>query len=68
MSETEGCPLGEANKARIINVEKAVVKIEGHIEKLTNHYAKRPRWFVSILITALVGMVVFLAQYIITHL
>ena len=37
------------------------------IQKNTNHFSRRPSWAISIVITALTGMVVFLAQYIITH-
>jgi hypothetical protein len=38
-----------------------------HIETNTNHYSRRPSWFISFIITGLAGLCVFLAQYIITH-
>lgn len=79
MPDTEQCPKGLANDARITDLKESledfrtevradILHINNCIDKLTNHYSARPTWFVSLVITALVGIVVFLAQYIITNL
>ena len=67
MPVTDPCILGAENKVRIDNLEKAVVRIETAIEKISNHYSRKPSWFVAILITILSNAVVILSMYIITH-
>jgi len=67
MPETKNCPLGIENKTRIDGMEKAVDEIKEAVTNLSNHYSQRPTWFISIVISSLVALCVFLAQYIITR-
>ena len=73
MPPTEQCPLGAENKANIENLEKNLddfkLDVKRYMEntseclkKLTNHYSQRPTWIVALLITALVGLCVWLIQ------
>ena len=69
MPDTEQCPLGAENKTRINYLEgdikeiKVDIKgIEVSMSKLANHYSKRPSWFISLVITGLVGLVIFLIK------
>ena len=74
MPTTEQCALGAENKTNIKNIKEDVNEFKADMRrymesmdksvgKLTNHYSQRPTWFVATLITVLVGMVIFLAQY-----
>jgi uncharacterized membrane protein YcfT len=78
MPQTEQCPLGIENKTNIANLDRDFVEFKIDVKKymedmnecvkeLTNHYSKRPTWFVSLVITALVGLCIFLTQHIITQ-
>ena len=78
MPPTEQCPLGVQNKTNIENLDgeldefKKDMKVymqhmDDYVGKLTNHYSQRPSWAIALLITALVGLCVYLAQYAITH-
>lgn len=77
MPPTEQCPLGAENKANIENLGKNLDEFKGDVRrfmehttdclyKLTNCYSQRPTWLIAIIITALVGLCVGLAQYCIT--
>jgi len=74
MPQTEQCPLGRENKANIDNVKDEVNEFKGDmkrymetmnecVSKLTNHYSQRPSWIITMLISALIGLCVFLIQY-----
>jgi len=67
MPDTEQCILGTENKMRILNLEKAVERIENNIEKLTNHYSGRPSWPVTIVLISLITTLTNLAVWMITH-
>lgn len=79
MPPTEPCILGTENRTKIDNLKEDVNEFkesvvrymdrnDQNIAKLTNCYSNRPTWFVSLIITSLVGLVIFLTQYIITQL
>ena len=66
------------NMERIENVEEEIdefkkdmklymERMDDCVSKLTNHYSQRPSWPVALLVTGLVGLCVYLAQYCITH-
>lgn len=67
MPQTESCTLGTENKGRIDNLEQSLARIEKAIEKISNHYSKRPSWFIAIFITALTNAITLLSMYIITQ-
>ena len=67
MPTTEQCVLGHENRTRIDNLEKAIDRIEAAVNKIANHYSKKPSWFITILITVLSNAIVLLSAYIITH-
>ena len=78
MPPTEQCPLGVENKTNIDAMKEDIVEFKADVKRymedmnvcvkqLTNHYSQRPSWFVSIVITALVGLCIFLTQHIITQ-
>lgn len=67
MPVTEPCILGTKNETRIDNLEKAVERIADDVDKITNHYSKKPSWFIAILITVLTNAIVVLSAYILTH-
>jgi len=66
MPDTEQCVLGAENKVRIEMLEKAIGKIEKNIDRLTNHYSKRPQWWVTILLTGLCTLCTGLIVYLVT--
>jgi hypothetical protein len=74
MPPTQPCALGASNKARVENLEKtvdelkiAVIVATKDVHELANHFSQRPTWFVALLITALVSLVLALIQHVVTN-
>ncbi len=77
MPPTEPCVKGVENEMNIKALKEtfedfrdetrdAVSEIQKCVKKITNHYSKKPSWFVCSLITGLSTAVGVLAMYIIT--
>lgn len=60
MPETKQCALGVRNEERINALETIIGEIKLDVKEIKDKLLKRPSWFVSILITAMASVIVFL--------
>ncbi len=54
--------LGVENKTRLSDHERRLVILEGAVFEIRDKLLSRPSWFVALVITALVGLVVALMR------
>lgn len=78
MPVTEPCILGTENKIKIEGLEKMLGEFKGEVRedinhiascvnKITNHYSKKPSWAITTALIILSNLVVALALYVITR-
>ena len=67
MPETHQCTLGTQNKTDIANLKEDVDEMRSDIKEIKDKLLSRPSWFVTVVITALVGALCTMSMYILTH-
>ena len=67
MVDSNDCPLGRENRARINNLERIVDDVASCVKELTNHYSQRMSLSLTIFIMALSNTLTGLVVYLVTH-
>jgi len=60
MPEIEECALGVENKTKIRNLERIVIELKNDIREIKDKLLRRPSWFVTILISTMAMLIVYL--------
>jgi hypothetical protein len=67
MPPTENCALGTSNKTRIdarekicdefrLDVKQFMAAIDQRLDELTNHFSKKPTWFIALVLVGLTNI------------